>query len=219
MDTGSRAAAAELGTEDDALAAQTGSKSSQSASKQQLPYPLEYEGGLELDDMHNDASADRASNITGMLSSAGGARPAATQAGDHSGTASLTGTNSSTGAVVAAALANPKGSASKAASLAGQRATEQDEAERRVSQQAAAGSHNQLKGTPGATKSTTGTDAAAAAKSVLYGDDQLSTRGTTTSERGCLSVWHVSTTVCKCATPCFAAAAAVTLPDCWVLAC
>lgn len=148
-DTEFRAAAAELGTEEDAFTAQTSSNSGQSARKQPLLSDLSVDEA-DLEDFYTTAlpanasasstAADKASSTTGTLPTAG-ARQTATQAGD-SASAHVTGTNSSTDAVVAAALANPKGSASKAATAASQRAAEeeQEEAEWRVRQQATAGS-------------------------------------------------------------------------------
>ena len=129
-----RAAAAELGTESDSLTAQKSSKVARPAGRQQLPGLADEGGGLELVDYEDSppsgtsasrSAADKARSTTAgssagtssdMLPSAN-ARPAAASVARPALT-SATGTNSSTDAVVAAALANPKGSASRAAMLA-----------------------------------------------------------------------------------------------------
>ena len=181
----SRAAAAELGTEEDTLIAPMGSRTNQSARNQQLPGLPEYEEALELEDVYTRATpsrasasrvaADKASSITNPLPSAN-ARPAGTQA-VGSASAGLPGTNSSTDAT---ALASSKGNASKAASLADQRASEeaQDEEEQRTNQQVTAGSLTQPKGS---STSTAGTGATSA-KTARYADGQLTTHGVTPSK-------------------------------------
>ena len=148
----SRAAAAELGTEEDTLTAQTSSRTNGSASSPLLPGLPDDGKALELEDVsdqalptHTSASrtaAAKTSNTTNTLQRSGSVQPASTQA---MGTSSLTGTNIST--VAAAALANPTRSASKAASLADQRAAEaaEDKVEQRMSQRAS--SLTQPKGT------------------------------------------------------------------------
>ena len=154
----SRAAAAELGTEEDTVTAQTSSRTNRSASSPLLPGLPDNEGSLELEDVSDHASpfhssasrtaAAKASNTTNTLQHLGSEWPASTSA---TGSANPTGANSSTDAVdaaaAAAALSNPTGSASKAASLADLRAAEaaQDKAEQRMSQQAS--SLTQPKGT------------------------------------------------------------------------
>ena len=157
----SRAAAAELGTEEDTLTAQTSSRTNRSASIPLLPGLPDNEGALELKDVSDHASpfhssasrtaAAKASNTTNTLQHLDSEWPASTSA---TGSANSTGANSSTDAVdaaaaaaAAAALSNPTGSASKAASLADLRAAEaaQDKAEQRMSQQAS--SLTQPKGT------------------------------------------------------------------------
>ena len=155
-------------------------------------------------------------NTTNTLQHSGSVWPAYTQA---TGSANLTGTNSSTDAVAAAAaaLANPTGSASKAASLADERAAEaaQDKAEQRMSQQAS--SLTQPKGTAAnaqkpnkqphtledevdaeflvmqnrrdASAGTAGIGAASA-KTARYADGQLTTHGMSPSELAELNEEH-----------------------------
>ena len=135
----SRAAAAELGTEEDTLIAQTSSRTDQPGSRPLLP-GLPVEEVVELEDVSDQAlpvhtSAAKASNTTDTLHNPGSVRPASTQA---TGSANLTGANSSIDAAAAADFTNLPSSASKAFSLADQRAAEaaQDKAEQRMSQRA-----------------------------------------------------------------------------------
>lgn len=141
----SRAAAAELGTEEDTLTSQTSNRFNQSARSPLLPGLSDDEELVELEDEGNKAhpvhasgshtAAAQASNTTHMLQHSGSVQPASTQA---SGSAGLTGTHSSNHTVATTGLANPNGTASTAVSLADQRAAEmaQDKAEQRASQQA-----------------------------------------------------------------------------------
>ncbi|KAL3133511.1 hypothetical protein ABBQ38_007369 [Trebouxia sp. C0009 RCD-2024] len=185
-DTEYRAAAAELGTEEIAFTAQTNSNSGSSARKQPLPSDLSVDGA-DLEDFYMDAlpasasasstAADKTSSTIDALPTAG-ARQAAAQATEDSASARLTGTNSSTDAVVAAALANPKGSASKAATAASQRAAEeeQEDAEWRVRQQATAGSSSKGGAVSSGTRPQAGTSADQGTTASAVGLDTQSSR-------------------------------------------
>ena len=214
-----RAAAAELGTEEDTFTAQASSRTNRSASSPLLPGLPDDQAAIELKDVSDLAlptntsagrtAAAKPSNTTNLLQRSGSVQPASTQA---TGTANLTGTSSSTDAVAAAAaLANPTGSAAKAASLADQRAAEaaEDKPEQRTSQRAS--SLTQPKGTgaavtahkpkklphlledevdaeltdPQTTRSANAGAAgigAASAKTARYADGQLTTHGMSPSE-------------------------------------
>lgn len=142
----SRAAAAELGTEEDTLTAHTSGRVNQSARSTVLPGLSDDEEAIELENVGTEATAAdasashtaaaKASNATHMLQRSGSVQPASAEA---TGSAGLAGTHSSNHTAAAAGSANPRGSASTAVSLADQKAAEvaQDRAEQRASQQQA----------------------------------------------------------------------------------
>lgn len=206
----SRAAAAELGTEEDTLTAQTSGTFNQSARSPLLPGLSDDEDALEevynkAHAAHGSAShtaAAKGSNTTNLLQRSGSVQPASTQA---TGSAGSTGTHSSNHTVAAAGLTNPKGSASTAVSLADQRAAEvaQDIAKQRASQQAGSLTQPNRSGfgaykpktqaledeadagqssLQNRHKSSTGTSAAASAKTARYADGQLVVGGMNPSE-------------------------------------